>query len=98
MSTAVGLSVSFDLLKNQSVSSMLCGESVLALVARWCAGKRLLFSLSLDRSQGRHDISCIGSSEKDCPHCVARVPSTFAKLFECSVCDRECEMFTHLSH
>ena len=37
-----------------------CVESVLALVALWCAGKRLLFSFS----QHRHDISCIGSSEK----------------------------------
>ena len=44
MSTAVGLSVSFDLLRNESVPSMRCGESVLPLVALWCAGKRLLFS------------------------------------------------------
>ena len=41
---AIGLSVSFDLLRNWSVSSMRCGESVLALVALWCAGKRLLIS------------------------------------------------------
>ena len=50
------------------------GESVPALVALWCADKRLfararwtrivVFLQSCDRSQHRHDISCIGSSEK----------------------------------
>ena len=44
MSTAVGLSVSLDLLRNWSVSSIRCGECVIALVALWCAGKRLVFS------------------------------------------------------
>ena len=34
----------FDLLRNWSVSSIRCGESFLALVALWCAGKRLLFA------------------------------------------------------
>ena len=60
---------------------MRSGESVQALVALWCADKRLLFSLSCDRSQHRHDISCM-AQVKDCPHCVARVRGTFAKLIE----------------
>ena len=45
---------------------MRCGESVLSAcraLVRWQAPVVFL-SLSCDRSQHRHDISCIGSSEK----------------------------------
>ena len=61
---------------------MRCGESVLALVALWCAGKRLLFSfpcllISISIVTTAHALAQV---KKDCPHCVARVRGTFAKL------------------
>ena len=74
---------------------MRCGESVPALVALWCAGKRLLLSLSCDRSQHRHDISCIGSSEKIVRFCVERVRGACAKLGSGAMGSRFREQLTH---
>ena len=57
--------VSCDLLRNQSVSSMYCAESVQACRAlvRWQT-LVVFLSLSCDRSQHRHDISCTGQVKK----------------------------------
>ena len=57
---------------------MRCGESVRALVALWCAGKRLLFSFPCLVIAGRHLVHWL--KWKDCPHCVARLHGTFTEL------------------
>ena len=75
---------------------MRCGESVLALVALWCADKRLLFSLlcpviALSIVMTSH----VWLKRKDCPHCVARVRGAFAKLGSGVMGSRFREQLTH---
>ena len=70
------------------------GESVPALVALWCADKRLfararwtrtvVFLQSCDRSQCCDLMtSHAWLKSKSHPHCVARVRHTFPKLWSC---------------
>ena len=70
------------------------GESIPALVALWCADKRLfararwtrtvVFLQSCDRSQSCDLMtSHAWLKSKSHPHCVARMRHTFSKLFLC---------------
>ena len=75
---------------------MRCGESVLALVALWCAGKRLLFPfpclvIALSIVTTSHALAQVKKS----PHCVARARGTFAKLGSGAMGSRFREQLTH---
>ena len=82
------------------------GESVPALVAIWCADKRLfararwtrtaVFLQSCDRPQCCDLMtSHAWLKSKSHPHCVARIRHTFSKLGIGAVVSRFCEQLTH---